>query len=611
MKRYIAIIATAFCCSAMFSACQKGFLDQVPDDRLTVDDIFQFRNTTENFLTNVYSAIPDEAFQRFVTTRNAGPWTGASDEADFNYSFVTSNNLNLGAWGATDGFVRSYWRNYYQAIRNASFFIANVDKCKELGPQLISQYKAEARALRAIYYFYLLRMYGPVVLVGDTPIPLDATNDKLQLPRNTMDECVQYVSSELEKAATDLPAKPSSEGNYGRVTKGAALAFRLEALMLNASPLFNGNSDYAGMKNKDGVNLINQTYEAAKWEQAATAGREFIAALVPSTYNLYRETSNGIFDPYLSCRNVMITEWGASSNANQEWVFARPAADMGAMQFERTPLHIGSINESTGGGALGVTQQMVDAYFMNSGLPITDPASGYTPTGYSSFQAPGDVAPRNTYNQWVNREPRFYVSVTYDGSRWLNTNGGEIITSTQASGNSGRNASASDFSPTGYIVRKNMITGPWQSGNRSFVLMRLAQVFLNYAEALNESAPGNADILKYLNLIRERAGIPQYGAGPGMIPAPAGQIAMRAAIRSERRVELAFENVRYFDTRRWKIAETTDNGAFKGLNIVGNGADFLKVVTYETRTFAKRHYLFPIPQNEININKALLQNTGW
>ncbi|WP_298717615.1 RagB/SusD family nutrient uptake outer membrane protein [Chitinophaga sp.] len=608
MKRYILVFATAFSCCAMFSGCQKGFLDQVPDDRLTVEDIFKFRNTTENFLNNVYSAIPDEAAQRFVTTRNSGPWTGASDEADYNYSFVTSNNLNLGAWGATDGFVRSYWRNYYQAIRNASFFMANVEKCQELGPQLISQYRAEARALRAIYYFYLVRTYGPVVLLGDSPIPLDAPNDQLQLPRNTMDECVKYISDQLDAAANDLPLKPSSEGNYGRITRGIALAFKIEALMLNASPLFNGNTDYAALKNKNGVNLISQTYDPAKWALAATAAKNFINELVPSTYNLYRETVNGLPDAYLSCRNVVLTEWGASSNANQEWIFARPSADISMMQFERTPLHIGNINESTGGGALGATQQMVDAFFMDNGLPITDPASGYQLSGYSNFTAPGDVAARSTYNQWVNREPRFYVNITYDGSRWLNTNGGQIITGTQASGNSGRNASASDFSPTGYIVRKNMITGPWQTSNRSCVLLRLAQVYLNYAEALQESEPGHADVLKYLNLIRERAGIPQYGANPGQIPVPAD---LKAAIRQERRVELAFENVRYFDTRRWKIAETTDNGAFKGLNIVGNGADFLKVVTFETRSFAKRHYLFPIPQNEININKALVQNTGW
>lgn len=608
MKRYILIFATAFSCSAMFGGCQKGFLDQVPDDRLTVEDIFKFRNTTENFLNNVYSAIPDEAAQRFVTTRNSGPWTGASDEADYNYSFVTSNNLNLGAWGATDGFVRTYWRNYYQAIRNASFFMANVEKCQELGPQLIAQYRAEARALRAMYYFYLIRTYGPVVLLGDSPIPLDAPNDQLQLPRNTMDECVKYISDELDAAANDLPPKPSTEGNYGRITRGIALAYKIEALMLNASPLFNGNADYAALKSKNGVNLISQTYDHAKWALAATAARNFINEFVPATYNLYRETTNGLPDPYLSCRNVVLTEWGASSNANQEWIFARPDADISMMQFERTPLHIGNINESTGGGALGATQQMVDAFFMNNGLPITDPASGYQLSGYSNFTAPGDVAARSTYNQWVNREPRFYVNITYDGSRWLNTNGGQIITGTQASGNSGRNASASDFSPTGYIVRKNMITGPWQTSNRSCVLLRLAQVYLNYAEALQESEPGHADVIKYLNLIRERAGIPQYGANPGQIPVPAD---LKAAIRQERRVELAFENVRYFDTRRWKIAETTDNGEFKGLNIVGNGADFLKVVTFETRTFAKRHYLFPIPQNEININKALVQNTGW
>lgn len=608
-KKYL--LFSALFSMAVISSCQKGFLDQVPDDRLTVEDIFLHRNTTEGFLNNVYSAVPDEARQRFVSGANAGPWTGASDEADFIYTFISSNNLNLGAWGATDGFVRAYWTSYYQAIRNASFFIQHVDKCKELGPQLIEQYKSEARALRAMYYFYLIRTYGPVVLVGEDPIPLDAGKEELQRSRNTMDECVNYITSELDKAAAVLPAKPSSEGNYGRITKGTALAFKIETLLLNASPLFNGNTDYAALKNSNGTPLINQTNDPNKWTLAANAAKTFLTELVPGVYDLYRESKDGVFDPYLSCRNVMLNEWGSSSNNNHEWIFARASSDISLMQFERTPLHRGEINESTGGGALGVTQQMIDAYFTANGRSINDPASNYQQSGFSNFQAPGDVAPRNTYNQWVNREPRFYVGVTYDGSHWLNTNGGDIITSTQANGNSGRNASSTDYSPTGYIVRKNMITGAWQNDNRSLVLLRLAQVFLNYAEALNEADPGNPDILKYLNLIRERAGIPQYGQGPDALPLPTGQAEVRTVIRKERRVELAFENVRYFDTRRWKIAEATDAGPFKGLNITADGNDFLKVVTYENRIFEKRHYLFPIPQNEININRALLQNTGW
>lgn len=287
------------------------------------------------------------------------------------------------------------------------------------------------------------------------------------------------------------------------------------------------------------------------------------------------------------------------------------------MQYDRTPYHTGSANETKGGGGLGATQNMVDAFFMDNGLSpynsdgTTNQGSGYASTGFSNFKAPFDVTSRSTYNMWVNREPRFYVNITYDNSLWLNTNTGNIITSTQYSGNSGAKNSGSDYSPTGYIVRKNVNTGSWSTGGRSVLLYRLANIYLDYAEALNETDPGNTLGLYYLNRIRERAGIPMYGEGSNALTIPTSQADMREAIRKERRVELAFENVRYFDTRRWKIAETTDSGPMYGLNVSADGTSFYNITAFESRTFQKKHYLFPIPQTEIDIDKKLVQNTGW
>lgn len=594
------------------ASCQKGFLDQVPDDRLTTDDIFKSRNTTEEFLANVYSFIPNEANQRFVTSGYSGPWTAASDEAKYTWDFVTSNNINLGSWNPTNDWIGTFWRGYYQGIRNAGYFMDNVDQCKELSNSLRAQYKGEARALRAMYYYYLIRMFGPVVLTGDEPLPPDASFDQVQLPRNSFDECVDYIVSELDKAAADLPVVPSNPDSYGRITQGVAMAFKEQALLLAASPLFNGNTDYAALKNEDGKQLISQQYDANKWKKAADAGKAFIDKYVPAIYTLFKKNDgSGNFSPYLSCRDVMTTDW------NPEWIFARPSAGIGTMQYDRTPYHAGFPNESKGGGGLGATEGMVDAFFMANGMsPFNDDgtvntASGYQTSGFSSFKAPGDKEARNTYNPWTNREPRFYVDITYDGSLWLNTNGGDIVSTLQYSGNSGVKNTGSDHSPTGYVVRKNVAQGAWYAGNRALVLIRLANIYLDYAEALNESDPSNPDILKYVNLIRERAGIPLYGSGAAGLPIPASQDEMRKVIRKERRVELAFENVRYFDTRRWKIAEQMDKGPAYGLNINADGASFYDVVPFETRVFEKKHYLFPIPQTEIDKDKQLVQNTGW
>ncbi|PZP49549.1 MAG: RagB/SusD family nutrient uptake outer membrane protein, partial [Pseudopedobacter saltans] len=323
---------------------------------------------------------------------------------------------------------------------------------------------------------------------------------------------------------------------------------------------------------------------------------------VPGTFDLYKESDANGFNPYLSCRNVLLNNW------NKEVIFVRPSASVNNMQYDRTPYHNGYASGVKASGALGATQVMVDAFSMANGKLISDPSSGYVTTGYSSFKAPGDDQARNIFNQWVNREPRFYVNITYDGSKWLNTStSGTVITQLYAHGNSGA-AVNNEASRTGYIVRKNVGTSDWNSGGIINVQYRLANIFLDYVEALNESDPGNADILNYLNQIRARAGVPEYGSG---LPAPSSQTEMRQAIRHERQVELCFENVRYFDTRRWKIAEQTDNGVFYGLNINADLPDFLKQVPFETRVFTKRDYLFPIPQYDINNDPNLVQNTGW
>ena len=160
-------------------------------------------------------------------------------------------------------------------------------------------------------------------------------------------------------------------------------------------------------------------------------------------------------------------------------------------------------------------------------------------------------------------------------------------------------------------MRKCAPDGKWSSNDRVLILMRLAQVYLNYVEALNESQPGHADILKYLNKIRGRAGVPQYGTGADALPIPATQEAMRQAIRAERRVELMFEYTRYFDVRRWNVAKEKLNKAIYGMNIMGDGADFYKRTKIEDRVFENRQNFFPIPQREIDINKQLVQNPGY
>lgn len=588
--------------AANFS-CKK-YLDQVPDDRLTFEDAFATRAAVDKVLANIYFTLPDESYQRAAPSRNAGMWTGASDEADYTLTSHPANSINQGQWDATTSFVNSYWQNYYKGIQAASNFIANVDKCKDcnLNEDRTGRYKNEARALRAIYYYQLLRLYGPVVLLGNDPSAADASLESISKPRSTFDECVNFITSELDAAIAGLPAAPASSDAYGHINKAVAQAYKVQVLLTAASPLFNGNTDYAALRNADGTQLISQTYDAGKWKKAADAAKTFITSY-PNFTLFKKNDENGVFSPYLSCRDVMLTDW------NSEIIFAYGDPAITIYLYDVTPNHSNAPSSSKGGSFLSATQNVVDAYFTANGRSIDDPLSTYQATGVSSFQSPYDDKARTVSNMFVNREPRFYVGITYNNSKWLNFQD-NIITSLEFNGNAGKaGIGNTDYSSTGYVVRKNMTVGSREVGGKTFVMLRLAEIYLDYAEALNEFSPGDPDILLYLNKIRERAGIPLYGSAS--LPAPAGQQAMQTAIRKERRVELAFENSRYFDVRRWKIAESTEK-AVNGLDIYKNASTgFYNVIKTESRVFEKKHYLFPIPNGDVQKVPLIVQNPGW
>ena len=585
-------------------SCDNDYLDQVPDDRLTFEETFSRRSTIEQYLANVYSQIPNEFTQRYTTSQNSGPWTGASDEAEYVWGFHMANFLNIGDWNATTDGVSNLWSNFYRGIRSASTLIETIDQCQDCTPQIVEQYKAEARILRAYFYYHLMRSWGPVIIMPEIPIAPDANIAELGLERNTLSEVATYIVSELDEAGALLEDVNFQGPNAGRMSTPFAMAIKEKTLLFIASPLYNGNSDFSELLNRNGENLVPQNFDVQKWKSAADAAKAIIDKYVPNTFRLYKELNNdGSLNPYLSTRNVMTVDY------NSEIIYARPQGD-NSYHYDVTPYHLGSATEVRGAGGLSATQEAVDAFFTSNGRSIDDPQANYVAEGFSQFQAPYDFTERSTYNPWTNREPRFYVGITYNGSLWLNRNFGDIVTKTWYGGNSGRQVGTNDYPPTGYVVRKKLPIGDWRNNDRSLPMIRLAEIYLDYVEALNEYEPENPDILTYLNLVRERAGIPEYGSIE--LEAPANQVEMREAIRKERRVELFVENIRYFDVRRWKIAEDKFGGPLHGMDInATNEEDFYNQVAFETRVFRPQDYLWPIPQDEINANPSLIQNPGW
>jgi hypothetical protein len=576
------------------SSCKK-YLDQIPNDRITIEQVFQKKGPSEQYLSSVYNYIPD-----YGNDWEINPWLGNADEADVTWSKYNIYNLNIGNISAGNA-IFDRWNTYYNGIRSATYFINHIDGNQEIlalnGQQLINQYKAEARFLRAYYYFLLMQQYGPVVLIGETEIAPDVPAGDMQLPRSPFDDCVDYVTSELDKAATILPLVPSNNGQasdiqYGRATKGMALAVKARLLLYAASPLYNGNTEVANFKSLDGKQMISQTFSANKWKVAADAAK---AVIDLGIYSLYKDGSN---DPIKSYQGIFLQQW------NSEQIFCRKTNSLTTKDTHSMPRQAGGWN------GLGVTQEQVDAYFMTDGKPIQE-SSLYTEAGFTSQNGV------QVSNMYINREPRFYASVTYNNSIFQGGNmQSAAAISFFVSGPNGKNGHPTDFSKTGYLIRKNVgpQTNAGSGGNgarqdRPLILFRLGEVYLNYAEALNEAEPGNPDIVRYLNLIRERAGIPQYGTAS--LPAPLSQADMRSRIRAERRVELAFEQLRWFDIRRWKIAAQV-MGDMHGMDINKDGNDFYRRVVASNHLFrTPASYWFPISQFDLDRSKLIVQNPGW
>ncbi|RZM05855.1 MAG: RagB/SusD family nutrient uptake outer membrane protein, partial [Pedobacter sp.] len=405
----------------------------------------------------------------------------------------------------------------------------------------------------------------PVVIM-DEIIPVDADPADIQKPRNTYDECVEYVINELNDAQQFLPLKVTDNNQLSRPDQLTCMALKSRLLLYAASPLFNGNSEMASLKNKDGVPLINQSQDASKWVKAAEAAKLLIDAMPGGLYK--KNDADGNYDALASYRDIYFDRW------NKEVIWARHSGgSSGTWEWN------GGLIQVAGYANYGATQQLVDAFFMANGespvlgynadsKPIINSNSGYVESGPSA--AGTKYTKAGVWNMYVNREPRFYASITFSGSEWVYKGADgktPLYAEFFATGKDGLQGGARGMDPTksGYVIRKYVspnsdVFNRKLFDNAAWLFFRLGEIYLNYAEALNESSPGHPDIFKYVNLIRERAGIPQYGSGPGALPVPSSQDEARRKIVAERRVELVFESHRLFDTRRWKIAPQTDGG---------------------------------------------------
>lgn len=620
-----------FAAGTLLCTSCEDFLDRQEDENLTFDEIWLSRNYVRQYWLNCMSFLPnfDGSF-----IGDSDPYLGASDECTITYDRAY-RYINFGTWNAS---TVPYYKmdSYYQGIRECNIFMQNVYNCTdpEVTKAQLDQWYWQARFARAYYYFLMMCDYGPVFLVGDELLDFTASTEELYRPRNTWEQCVDYVVSEMTECdKADAVQRQYGETEYGLATKGTCRAVISRLLLYSARDLFNGNTLYRDLRNPEtpdfpeqsGQNLFPQTYEANKWLKAADAAK---AVMDLGIYSLYRAGNDNPYEDYYGITNVT---W------NSELIWTNRYNNRYYWGINTVPAGV------SGYGGVGPTQQQVDAYAMKTGIypitgyesdgtPIADPASGYNvaaelelstwnyPSSGWSLIGNYDVTAPNMYK---DREPRFYVTVFFGGNYWLagSSSYGPISFASGGNGNQSH-----DYPKSGYLVNRfydhtlNSTQGNW--GNITFPVFRLGEIYLNFIESVLECKNrGVALPSDYEDLamevwadLRDRAGLdPITDVYPN-----ASTAQLIDLCRKERRVELAFERHRYFDTRTWMIAPETDGGPMYGMNTNATAGgstntpeEFWQRTVFETRVFNNNHYLYPFSQRELDRNRLLVQNYGW
>ena len=559
--KFFRYVFVSMAVGSAFTLCScNDFLDREEDSFIDKTATFDSYNRTKQYLTYAYSLLP-EGLNRFSGDALLG---AATDDACFAIESSNIQQFNNGSWNALNN-PDNVWDRYFAGIakcctllensNHVNLDISRLDPAKrveyENNLKDIRMWRAEAHFLRAYFNFELLKRYGPIPIIKST---LDINKDYSDTPRPTMKEVVEFIANDCDMAADSLELTPWRNMNdaFGRATKGAALALKSRLLLYAASPLYVDFGD---------IDEANKPSDATLWKAAADAAKAVIDLnqyeLAPAYDDLFKNDFQ-----------------------NKEYIFVRRYPSNSDFEKSNCPVSYG------GKGGTNPSQNLIDDYEMLDGTAFdwSDPVKAAHP--------------------FENRDERLLATVLMNGVLFK----GKRIATYPGGADAMPNPNATK---TGYYLRKflnenvNIQTGGGSDGH-VVPLFRLAEIYLNYAEALNEYDPTNPDIAVYLNKIRERVSLPD-------VPSGLTQEQMRTLIHHERRVELAFEEHRFWDVRRWKVASSTLGAPVKGVKITQDDAGNFTYspVQVEQRVFQPKMYWYPIPQSEVLKLHHWEQNKGW
>lgn len=656
LKKIFAIFITSL--TLGLGSCNFLNVDEYFNDMIPLDTIFAKQEYLERYVWGISALLPNEGN---MYNSSYGPYMTATDEcmmswrkSGYDGTFLQSDEITP--------FSNAYnnWDRYYQGIRKSNTVFTRINECKDLSAFNRREILGLVHYLRGYFYLQLLQLYGPIPLLPDTPLDVSAPLDELCFERNTYDECVDYICSDMEIAYEYLnPTRPSTE--IARPTRYAAAAVISRLRLYAASTWYNGNTAYSDWKTSDGRNFISQSRDNRKWALSAEASLRIIESNQFELHTVLRDADGIAFEGGGLSEKVE-NEWGAPFPYGVGGI--DPFRSYNDMFNGETPAAINrelissmALGNATAlslpllqGGYCGVniTQALIDAYRMNDGSDYKETSESFqVMSGEKSFSgyrlnavgaSNGSAKVVEMYN---NREPRFYATVAFNESFWAATS---ITNTTEASMRTnlivkyykGQNGYKSPVNPedyciTGYISRKYVYkedSGLYGSiKGKTFPIFRYAETLLNYVEALNEIEGSHTvndvtftrdidQMVFYFNMIRFRAGL------PGITTADASnKKTMTDLIRRERMVEFAHEGRRYHDVRRWGIAQETDGAPVRGLNVELSVETQLDRETYyrptivnhkyAQRIFLQKMYFWPIPDAKLKLNPKLVQNPGW
>lgn len=554
-KNYIFYILAA---TVLASCNLDDFLDTAPDSNLDELTVFTVFTNAEKYHADMYSNL--KARFNAVGDYQPVPLSSASDESDSQQGYHGTTKFNVGNY---DGLDANLYTNY-SGIRKVNLFLSKEEVIPFPSDNKKNQMMGEAYFLRAFYFNEVIKRFGGMPIIDEHLFLYP--NDDLALPRDSYKDCVNFILTDLDKAIGLLPTV-LSETEYGRATKGAAMALKARVLLFAASPLW---------QNEMGEDL---------WDEAANAALAVIKLKDGEgnpVYELY-DKGNGA-DDY---EELFFTR---RETGNKEVIFARQAPAVG-FSSDEIKVWAPKGGQLGGDGAVCPTQNFVDLFEMGDGSKF-------------DWNNPSHAA-----NPYANRDPRFYKIVLYHGASWQ----GETLdlTYNEKSDLSGKHRKdKTSYTRTGYYVRKYLPESVKNlTSNKAYhnwIYFRLAEMYLDYAEALNEtlSAP-NQEVYDAVDLVRNRSGVVD-------LPSGLSKDEMRTRIWNERAIELSFEEHRWWDARRWKKAADWFGGAMYEMEITKDGGNLVYTrKPFYTRVFRSYMNLYPIPTAEMKKNPLYTQNPGW